>query len=173
MIARVHIGPLVAIDLDRNEKLIDERREGGIFVAFAVDDVAPMAPDRPDVQQDGLILGASPRKSFLAPFIPFDRLMGGRAQIRAGGTRETIGLLGAQSFSPLQRAHCTRVLLHRIIAAGVARIEGLAPGETFVLPMPETDALFAEPPAKVDLFVIDNGGKIEQAGIEILDQAAG
>src|SRR4029077_1935063 len=147
--------------------------EGGIFVAFAVDDVAPVAPDRTDVEQDGLILGASPGESFLAPFIPLDRLVGGRAQIGAGGSRETIGLLGAQVFSPLTGPHCTRVSLHRIIGAGVARIEGLAPRETFILPMPETDSLFAEPPAEIHLFVVDNGGKIEQAGIEIFYQAAG
>jgi hypothetical protein len=60
-----------------------------------------VAPNRADIEEDGLIFGTSARKSFLAPFVPFDRLVGGRAQIRAGGTGETIGLLSAQVFSPL------------------------------------------------------------------------
>ena len=35
-------------------------------------------------------------KSLLAPLIPINGLVCGRSQIRAGGMRETIGLLGAQ-----------------------------------------------------------------------------
>src|SRR5580700_8670348 len=81
-------------------------------------------------------------------------------------------LLLPSSFS-LKRPHRTRLSLHGIIRAGIARIEGLAPGEAFILPMPEADALFAEAPAKINLFVIDDGRKIQQAGIEVLDQTAG
>ena len=96
MVARVHVGPFVAIDLHGNKLLIDQRRKGGIFVTFAVDDVAPVAPDRADIEQDGLIFGSGAGESLLAPLIPIHGLVCGRSQIRACGMRETVGLLSAQ-----------------------------------------------------------------------------
>jgi len=76
--------------------------------------------------------------------------------------RETIGLLSAQVFASL----------HGIFRAGVAGVEGLAAGEALILAMPEADAFFAEFPAEIHLFMINDGREIEQAGIQVLYQAA-
>ena len=76
--------------------LIDQRGKRGIFVTFAVDDVAPVAPHRADIEQDRLIFGSGAGKSLLAPLIPIHGLVCGRTQVRAGGMRQTVGLLSAQ-----------------------------------------------------------------------------
>ena len=39
--------------------------------------------------------------------------------------------------------------------------------------MIKTDAVFAELPAEVDVLMVDDGGKIKEADVEILDQATG
>ena len=52
-------------------------------------------------------------------------------------------------------------------------LERLASGESFVLPVIVADAVFAELPAKIDFLVVNDGREIEQADIEILDEAAG
>src|SRR5882724_283602 len=58
---------------------------------------------------------------------------------------------------------------------GVAggEVERLAAGESFVLTMIKTNAVLAELPAKINLFIADDRRKVEQADFEILDDAAG
>ena len=90
LVAGIHIGPLVAIDFNRDEMFVNDFGDGGIFVAFAVDDVAPVAPDGADIEEDGLVLLARLLEGGIAPLVPVDRLMGGGAEIRAGGIREAI-----------------------------------------------------------------------------------
>ena len=85
LIAGVHVRALVAVHLHRHEKLIDERRDFSVLIAFAVDDVAPVAPHRADVEQDGLVFGAGTGKGFFAPLVPGHRLMRGRAQVGTCG----------------------------------------------------------------------------------------
>ena len=63
--------------------------------------------------------------------------------------------------------------LDGILVAGVARIDGLASGEAFVLAVIKTNAIFAQPPAEIDGFAVDARGKIEQADIQIFHYAAG
>src|SRR3984893_14994414 len=62
--------------------------------------------------------------------------------------------------------------MHGIIRARIARVEGLAAGEAFILTMPEANALFPQTPAEINLFVVNDGRKIEQAGIKVLYQTA-
>ena len=83
LVARVHVGPLVAVHLHGNVELVDECGDFGVLVALAVNYVAPVAPHRADVQQDGFVLGARPRKGLFAPFVPVHGLMVRRPQIRA------------------------------------------------------------------------------------------
>ena len=64
-------------------------------------------------------------------------------------------------------------LLDGIAVIGVARVDGFAAGEAFVLAVIEADAIFAEAPAEIDFLAVDARGKIEQADFEILDDAAG
>ena len=62
-----------------------------------------------------------------------------------------------------QRPMCAS--LNGIVGSWIAWVQGFASGEAFILPMPETDALFAKPPAQKNLFVIDDGWEIEQAAV--------
>jgi len=39
--------------------------------------------------------------------------------------------------------------------------------------MIKTDAVFAELPAEIDVLLIDDGGKIKEADVEVLDEASG
>ena len=102
LVARVHVGPFVAVHFHGNKKLLMIAASCGIFVAFAVDHVAPVAPDGADVEQDRLVLGARPGEGFLAPFVPVDRLMRGRAQIRARGIFQLI-FRGSGIARPLKK----------------------------------------------------------------------
>jgi hypothetical protein len=58
-----------------------------------------VAPHGADIEQDGLIFGAGAGKGFFAPFVPFHRLVGSRAQVGADGIGKAIGLISAQVFS--------------------------------------------------------------------------
>ena len=90
LIARVNVGALVAIDFHRNVKLIDHRGNFGIFVALAIDYVAPVAPDCADVEKDWFAGGARGFEGLLAPFVPVDGLVRGGAEIGAGGIFQAI-----------------------------------------------------------------------------------
>src|SRR4030066_256432 len=50
---RVDVGALVPVDLQGDGVLVDDRRNLGILVRLPVDYVAPVAPRRPDVEEDG------------------------------------------------------------------------------------------------------------------------
>src|SRR5215831_823344 len=90
LVARIHVRSLVAVDFDRDEVLVDDLRDDGIFVAFSVNDMAPMAPHRADIQQNRFVLLFRTGKSFLVPFIPIDRLMRRGTEIGAGGILQAI-----------------------------------------------------------------------------------
>ena len=91
LIAAVDVRPLVAIDLHRDEFAIDDLGDVGALVGFAVHDVTPVAPHRADVEQDGLVLALRLGEGFLAPLMPLDGLMHGRAQVSGRGLRQRVG----------------------------------------------------------------------------------
>ena len=64
--------------------LVDDARHLGVFVGFAIHDVAPVAPDRADVEQDGLVFSLGARECSLAPGMPLDGLMARRTQVGRG-----------------------------------------------------------------------------------------
>src|SRR5216684_8938492 len=107
LIARVHVGPLVAIYFHGDVKLIDHGRDFWIVVTFAVNYVAPVAPHCADIEQDRLFRGASFLKSFLAPLMPVHRLMRGGTEIRAGGVFQAIFSRG-RHVCPLYRGVSAR-----------------------------------------------------------------
>ena len=90
LVARIHVRTFVAVHLHRHVKLIDHRRDFGIFVALAVNHVAPVAPDRADIEQNRLAFRARVRKCFLAPFTPIHGLMRRGAQIGARGILQSV-----------------------------------------------------------------------------------
>ncbi|OLD48053.1 MAG: hypothetical protein AUI83_13695 [Armatimonadetes bacterium 13_1_40CM_3_65_7] len=83
LVARVEIGPLVPVNLDGDEVLVDDRRNRGVVVAFVVEHMAPVAPDRPDVEQDRFVLTLRALECLRRPRIPLHGLVRGGAQIRA------------------------------------------------------------------------------------------
>src|SRR5260370_31051965 len=77
LVAGIHVGALVAIDFYGNEMFVDDFGDFGVFVAFAVDDMAPVAPNGADIEEDGFVFGFGAGESGFAPFVPVDGLVGG------------------------------------------------------------------------------------------------
>ena len=90
----VHVGPLVTVDLDRDELLVDDSGEPRVLVRLSVDHVAPVAPRGSDVQEDGAIELLRLAKRLVAPRMPVHGLVRGAPQVRGGLLREAVRLLG-------------------------------------------------------------------------------
>ncbi len=88
LIARVDVGPFVAVHLDAHEIAIQDGGDARIFVGLAVHHVAPMAPDSADVEENRLLFRAGARERRVAPGQPVDGLVGGGFEVG--------GLLGGQ-----------------------------------------------------------------------------
>src|SRR5579863_97193 len=56
LIAAIDVGTLVAVYLYGDEMLVHDLRDFGIVVGLPVHHVAPVAPDRADVEQDRFVL---------------------------------------------------------------------------------------------------------------------
>src|SRR5258708_3148282 len=85
LVAGIDVGALVAVDFYGDEMFVDDFGDGGIFVALAVYDVAPVAPYRAYVEEDGFVLALGKTEGICTPFIPVDGLMRRGTQIGAGG----------------------------------------------------------------------------------------
>src|SRR4029077_20622748 len=81
LIAAVHVGALVAINLDGDEMLVDNGGNFRALVGLAVHYMAPVAPHRADIEQDRLVLPLRGLKGLSAPLMPVDGLVHGRAQV--------------------------------------------------------------------------------------------
>jgi hypothetical protein len=77
--------------------LVQEGRYIGVFVGFAIHDVAPVAPHGPYVEQDRLVGFLSGCEGFVAPGIPVNGLMRGRLEVRRRGRGKSIGRHGRES----------------------------------------------------------------------------
>jgi hypothetical protein len=53
--------------------------------------MAPVAPDRADIQQHGLVLGLSCLEGFASPGKPLDRLMRCGLQVGGAGLTQAVG----------------------------------------------------------------------------------
>jgi len=104
LVAGVHVRALVAVDLHSDEMFVDDFGDFGVLVAFAVDNVAPVAPDRADIEEDGLVFGLGASESGVAPFVPVDGLVRSGAQIRAGGVFQAVFRVVGQSRSQFESA---------------------------------------------------------------------
>ncbi len=78
----IDVGPLLAIDLDRDEVLVQHRRDVGVLERLVLHHVAPVAGRVADREKDRLVLGARPRERLVAPRIPVDRIVRVLEQIR-------------------------------------------------------------------------------------------
>src|SRR5258706_10495814 len=90
LIAAVDVGPLVAIHLHGDKVFIDDLRDLRIVVGLAIHYVAPMAPDRADVEQYGLVVLARCGKRVFAPFPPLHGLVHGAPQVGGGGFGQVV-----------------------------------------------------------------------------------
>src|ERR1700674_510263 len=104
LVAGIDVGALVAVDFHGDEVFVDDFGDFGVLVAFAVDDVAPVAPDGTDVQQDGLVFGFGAGEGSVAPFVPIDGLVCGRTQVGAGGVFQAVFRMVGQSRSQFEPA---------------------------------------------------------------------
>ena len=102
LVARVDVGPLVAVHLDADEVLVQELRQRRILVRLAVHDVAPVAPDRADVEQHRTILRPGGGEGLVAPGEPVNGLVRGRLEVGGAGGGEAIR---AHRMKVAKRAH--------------------------------------------------------------------
>ena len=65
------------------------------------------------------------------------------------------------------------VLLNRRAGTCAAQIQRPASSKTFILAMPEKDAVLAKPPTQICFLTFDARGKIQQSGVEIFHDAPG
>src|SRR5260370_19793774 len=79
LVAGVNVGALVAIDFYSDEMFVDDLGDFAVFVAFAVDDMAPVAPDGADIKEDRFVFGFGAGGSRVTPFVPVDGLVRGGA----------------------------------------------------------------------------------------------
>ena len=91
LVPGVDVGPLVSVDLDRDEMFVDDLRQFRVLVGLAVDHMAPVAPRGPDVQEDRPIELLGTPERLLAPRIPVDRLVRRSLEVGGGLLREAIG----------------------------------------------------------------------------------
>ncbi len=99
LVARIYVGALVAIDFHGHEVFIDDFGDFGVFVALAIDDVAPVAPDGADIEEDGFVFGFGAGESGVTPFVPVDGLVRSGAQVGAGGVFQAVFRMVGQSRS--------------------------------------------------------------------------
>src|SRR6267378_3191259 len=104
LIAGVDVGTLVTVNFYGDEVFVDDLGNFDVLVAFAVDDVAPVAPDGADVEKDGLVLGFGAGKGGVSPFVPIDGLAGGGTQVGAGGVFQAVFGMVCQSRSQFEPA---------------------------------------------------------------------
>jgi hypothetical protein len=88
----VDVGPLLAVDLDADEAVVEAGCHYRILEGLVGHDVAPVAGRVADRQEDRLVLGRRSRERLFAPRIPVDRIVGVLAQIGAGFDSQAVGV---------------------------------------------------------------------------------
>ena len=80
----VEVGALLAIDLDVDEALVHQARDGGILERFVRHHVTPVTRGVAHRQVDGLVLFSGSSKRFFSPWIPINRVLGVLLKIGGG-----------------------------------------------------------------------------------------
>ena len=110
LIARVHVGTLVAIHFHGNEKFVDDARRFGDFRSFRGRSRGTSGTTPRRYRAGSVCLRLRARESVFAPFVPVDRLVRGGAQIRAGGIFQSILRMVGQR-SPFELGSAGRLLV--------------------------------------------------------------
>ena len=112
----INVGPLLAVDFHGHEIAVQYRRHGRILEGFVRHHVTPMARRIADAQEDRFVLGARPRKGFLAPRQPVHGIVGVLAEVGRFFGSEAIGHGAdtlAQPFSKAKRISPAAARCHR------------------------------------------------------------
>ena len=128
MIARIDVGPFVTIYFHSNEMFVDNFRNLDIFIALAVDDVAPVAPDGADVEEDGLVFGFGAFESVIAPFVPINGLVRGGTQVGAGGIFQAVFRMVGQRRSQFEAAKSGQLRSFALLRMTPDKSAGPKPG---------------------------------------------
>ena len=91
---RVEVGPLLAIDLDRDEAGVQIGGRRLILERLALHDVAPVARGVADREEDRAIHLARPLRCLGPPRVPVDRVVGVLEQVRARLARQPVRVSG-------------------------------------------------------------------------------
>ena len=86
----VQVGPLLPVDLDAHEVLVQERRDALVLEALPLHHVAPVAGGVADAQEDGLVLGLRLLQGLRSPGVPVHGVVGVLQQVGAGLARKMI-----------------------------------------------------------------------------------
>jgi hypothetical protein len=92
----VDIGPLLAVDLDADEAVVEAGRHQRVLEGLVGHDVAPVAGRVADRQEDRLVLGRRFGEGFGAPRVPVDRIVGVLSQVGAGFCSQAVGVHGKE-----------------------------------------------------------------------------
>src|SRR5215213_3075340 len=87
---RIHIGPFLAINLDRNKVIIDHGRGLGVLEGLVCHHVTPVTRGVPDRKKDRHLPLGCGGKSLIRPRPPVHRVVGVLEQVRARRRSETV-----------------------------------------------------------------------------------
>ncbi len=90
----VQIGARFAVDLDRHEKSVQQRRNGLVFETLLLHDMAPMTRGIADRDEDQLALIPRLGECFRAPGVPVHRIVKVLQQVRRLCAFQMVGLAG-------------------------------------------------------------------------------
>ena len=107
----VEVGPLLAVDLDRDEAGVQERRGRLVLERLALHDVAPVARRVADRQEDRAVEELRPSQRLRPPREPVHGVVGVLEQVRARLAREAVRgtLLRHRASLPASLATLERV----------------------------------------------------------------
>ena len=101
LVAAVNVRPLVAIYFDGNKIFVHNARHFRIIVRLPIHHVTPMAPHRPNIEQDGLVLPRCRGESLLRPLIPANGLVHCGPQVSGGRLGQGVQRLGSHDLTSL------------------------------------------------------------------------
>ena len=109
----VEVGPLLPVDLDRDEPPGQVRRGRRVLEALVGHDVAPVARGVADGEEDRLVLVAGQAQGLVPPGEPLHRVVGVLAKIRAGLVGQVVHGRDARALSSIGPTRVPRARLGR------------------------------------------------------------
>jgi hypothetical protein len=86
----VHVGPLLAVDLDGDVEPVEELRDLEVLERLLFHHVAPVAGGVADGEEDRLVLRPRLREGFVSPRAPVDRIVRMLEEVGARFQRQAV-----------------------------------------------------------------------------------